>query len=93
MVIYKRDFQGIVAFPTEYETPLIIDTDAVVTFQIALESLQAIARRSAQVYQGVCSGEHIQLTQGGWDDIGRDAPHPVRRSPVIKVFGCQIAEG
>lgn len=45
MVISDFDFVGVAADPTEAQTPLVIDTDAVLTGTLAFERFEPVAGR------------------------------------------------
>src|SRR5690348_5667118 len=49
--------------PDEAHSPLPVDPNRMLTATIALECLQAVARRRAQVVQAGCRVDHIELAQ------------------------------
>jgi hypothetical protein len=60
--------------PSEADTPLIVDPDAVLAFAVALERLKTIGWRNSQIIKGEGIAEHTQLAPGHGLDIGRQAP-------------------
>ncbi len=60
MVVNNLHVVGIPIAPDKADTPLIVDADAVLSFSVALEGLQMIARRRGQVAE---FGGNIQLAQ------------------------------
>lgn len=49
--------------PHETDTPLVVDTDAVLPSTVALELLQSVARRDSQVLD-MCSGmDNLELAE------------------------------
>lgn len=69
MVINDLHILSAMPRPTEADSPLIIDPNAVLPLTVAPQSLQAIARRNAQVIEA--SGD-LELPQLATSD-GRDA--------------------
>jgi hypothetical protein len=43
---------GVAVTPSETDTPLVVDPDAVLAFAIAFEGFEPIGRRYAQIIQG-----------------------------------------
>lgn len=62
MVVDDRDVPRAVFSPTETDSPLIIDSDAVLSTPIAAELLQSVAWRHAQIGQILRAVEHLQLS-------------------------------
>ena len=60
MVIDDFDIVGISSVPSKADAPLVIDADAVLAGAVALQRLQTVAGRNAQIVQS-CRG--IQLSQ------------------------------
>lgn len=48
VVVCDFDFECVSRFPAEAETPLVIDTDAVLSGTGAFENFQSVTRRNAQ---------------------------------------------
>ena len=60
MVINDLHILSVMAGPSEADSPLIIDPDAVLPLPVAPQSLQSIAGRNAQVIE---AGGDFELTQ------------------------------
>ena len=80
MVITELNILGISIFPAKAQSPLVVDTKAMLTLSIMLERFQAIAGRAAQVVQIDSLVDHDQFASSG---IGN-----IRRSP----FGAKAGE-
>lgn len=57
--------------PRKADTPLVIDTDAVLSFAIPLQSFQPIRRGQAQVLDPDSRVERIELDEGPLLNIAR----------------------
>jgi hypothetical protein len=71
MIIHDFNVFGLVVRPFETDTPLIVDTNAILPGTIALQFLKVIARRGKQILQifGIIQVE--QLAAGGALNIFR----------------------
>jgi hypothetical protein len=49
MVVHDFDVVRITFVPTEAQPPLIVDSDGVLPFSVALEGLQSIPRQTSQI--------------------------------------------
>jgi hypothetical protein len=60
------DFDGVGAAlaPHETQAPLIVDTDAVLSFPVSAQGLKAIPGWNPQVIQSVSRVQHFQLAPG-----------------------------
>ena len=79
-------------FPTENDSILIIDADAVKALPVSFQGFQVVSRRGAQVDESMRSGQHIQLAQCSRDDVGRKTPRPRAWTAMIEVFGVGVAK-
>jgi hypothetical protein len=61
---------SIAILPNETDTPLVIDTDTVLTFSIAGQLLQMVGGWIAQVMQDFCRVKDFQFAAGGTLNIG-----------------------
>jgi hypothetical protein len=59
MIIHNLNIIGSIV-PPETNPPLFIDTDAVLTFSVTLECLEAVAWQSSQVFQSLGIVEYPQ---------------------------------
>jgi hypothetical protein len=62
MIIDNLDVFGVTCAPDKTETPLIVDTNAVLTGAVALERLKAIAWWNLQVVNRGCRIKNFQLS-------------------------------
>lgn len=88
VVIGNFDFVGVAADPTEAQTPLVIDTDAVLTGTLAFERFKPVAGRDAEIFEGVGTGKHVEFVDRSLDQIGREAGSLT----VPEFFGRLVAE-
>jgi len=51
MIICYFDFVDVSIFPTKADSPLIVDSDAILSPAVAFQSLKAVARRNSQIVQ------------------------------------------
>lgn len=65
---------GVAVTPSETDTPLVVDPDAVLAFAIAFEGFEPIGRRYAQIVQHAGVPQHAQLAACHRLDICRQAP-------------------
>jgi hypothetical protein len=69
VIVREPDIVSITRHPPEDYAPLVIDSDAVTAFQIAVQRLQAVPGRGHQILKAAGGVQHIELSQGD----GRDA--------------------
>jgi hypothetical protein len=65
------DIGGASFAPVETDAPLVVDADRILTPPLALQRLQAISRRRAQIAQCVRLIDQAQLPQRDRLDVGR----------------------
>lgn len=65
VIIDDRDMGRAVARPGEADSPLIIDTYAVLLGAVAIQAFQSIARRRAEIIKNGCSVQHRELAFRG----------------------------
>jgi len=64
MVVADLDVVGAILFPSETDSPLVIDPDAVLELAVPRELLEPVSGRSVKVSQ-CCSGlDHEELPVG-----------------------------
>jgi hypothetical protein len=56
--------------PAKNDTPLFVDADAMITFQISAQDFQPISRWSLQVNQPSCVMEHIKFSPSYSANVG-----------------------
>jgi hypothetical protein len=88
VVIGDFDFVGVAVDPAEAQTPLVIDTDAVLTDTLAFKRFEPVAGRDAEVIEGVGTGEQVEFIDRSLDQIGREAGSLT----VPEFFGRLVAE-
>jgi hypothetical protein len=84
---------GILFFPLKDDSPLIVDSDTMESFQITTESFQAITRRRSEIPEIGSGVQQVQFPERRFDDIGREFADLFGISSVIEVFGGFISEG
>ena len=62
MIIDDLDFEGVIAFPFEADSPLLIDPNAVLAFAFSFERFQAIAWWCREIIQILGVVENSQFT-------------------------------
>jgi hypothetical protein len=62
MIIYDFYAKGAIALPTEANTPLVINSNAILSFTVTAQLFQPVARRGDQVSQVFCIMQIQQLT-------------------------------
>lgn len=55
MIVHNFNVVSVSAFPPEADSPLVIHSDAMLTFAVSFQRLQTIARRHEQL-PNVCGG-------------------------------------
>ena len=70
MVVDDFDVVGVPAGPTETDTPLVIDADAVLSSAIASQLFEAVRGWNAKVDETGRGVEHEELPESGWLEIG-----------------------
>jgi hypothetical protein len=61
--------------PNEADTPLIVDTDAVLAFAVALQLFEPVAGRDAQIVDGFSGIKEKQLSVGRSLQIWSESAH------------------
>lgn len=61
MTIHDLHFKGITIPPFKADTPLLVDADAVLSYPVPFELLQAVCRWNTQVIQRDGPIQHPQL--------------------------------
>ncbi len=71
MVIDNFDIPGVAVLPFEADSPLIIDSDAVLAFPVILQLLEAIAWRDSEVVEADGSVDLEKFSEGHPVDFRR----------------------
>jgi len=71
MVINNFDIVRVAFVPSEANPPLVIDSDAPLSFPITMQPLEPVARRNSKVLDLRCSIEHPKLSKRHSLDIER----------------------
>jgi len=69
MVVDDLDRFGVRAGPCETDTPLRVDTNAVLAFTVAFQGFEPVARRHFQVTETFRTIQHSQFAHGGRLDV------------------------
>jgi len=89
VIIYDFDVVRVAAAPAKTDTPLAIDSDAVLAFPIAFECFQPIARWNEQILQANSCVQHAQLRQG---DLLNALRQSAGELAVPNLFGFAVAK-
>jgi hypothetical protein len=65
MIIDDFDIVSVANPPYETDSPLIVDSNAVLAFPVTAKFLEAVTRRHAQILQRLRIVQHRELTSGG----------------------------
>ena len=89
MIIDNLDVLRGALSPDETNSPLIIDSDALLPFPVAAQGLEPVSRNSGDVFQVFCVVEQPQLSAR---DLGNVAEPPVALA-VEQLLSVPAAEG
>lgn len=92
MVVNYLHLFGATVFPDEDDTPLLIDSDAVKSFQVSRKRFKPVARRGSQGIQGDRCVEQVQLPYRHEPDRCRNASCLARIASVEQVQSPSVAE-
>ena len=73
VVIGDFDVMGAILVPSEADAVLVVDPDRILPGAVALERLEPVARRGAQIIEPMGGVEHRQFSQGGPFDMHETA--------------------
>jgi len=90
MVVGDLNVVGIAFNEVEADTPLVVYRDRVLPSPVALQSVQAITGRNAQIIQITSQVEVFQPTQGSANQIRRK---PATLADTIQISRMMIREG
>jgi len=93
MVVGDAHIMRVAAAPTEDESPLGVDSNAVKTAKIPSQSFEAVSGRRAKVGQRPGGLEYVQLTQSSLSDIGRQASNNLLWFAMIERLRHPVAKG
>jgi hypothetical protein len=71
MVVNNFNVERVPRLPPKADSPLIVDTNTVLSGSLSPEPLQAVRRRHAQILKGSSPMEHPKFAQGNLLDISR----------------------
>ena len=74
MIINNLNLEGIAVSPPKADPPLVIDANAVLASAIALELLQAVAGRDAEIVELLGGIHQSQLAEHDAVKLGGEAP-------------------
>jgi len=89
MIIYNLDVLGSALSPNETDSPLIIDSYAVLPFPVAAQGLEPVSRNGRDIFQGFGIVEHAQFSAC---DVGNIAELPIALA-MEQFLGVTAAEG
>lgn len=91
MIVDDLDVVSIVADPTEADSELVVDANAVLTEPIASELLEAIGWRDFQVDESRGCIEHREFAQCGSLEVWRKPPHLPALKEALRVVVAEAA--
>lgn len=71
MIILNNDIVGIAFFPAEADAPLLIDTDAELSFAVSLKCFETVRWRNTQVVEVNRLIKHSELVQSPLLNLSR----------------------
>lgn len=77
VVVDDLDLEGVTSVPSEADTPLLIDSDAVLAGSISGKSLKAVCGWDTEVDEVPCMIEHGELVERTLLDVARKFPRPL----------------
>ncbi len=77
--------------PPENDAPLVVDTDAMIASEIAMQGFEAIIRWRHEIRESAGGVHHIQLADGNLLDVHPAAPF-ADGAVVEQVFGVFVVE-
>ena len=89
MIIYDFNIERIAVFPQKANSPLIVDSDAIVTLPVTRQRLKPVSRNSRDVLQFLGIVEHPELPPR--DDF--DAAKLATMEAIEQFRGFLAAEG
>jgi hypothetical protein len=89
VVIHDLNIISISRAPTETDPPLLVDSDAVLTFSVSFESFQSISRRYPEVVEDRGCIEHPEFSKRNSLD---PRPQFLGRQSLEEAFGVAVSE-
>jgi hypothetical protein len=83
MIIHNFHIMGVTLMPAETNTPLVVDTDAVLTPPVTFQTLQPIPRWRQQVAQILGFRQVTQFTPGGSLNVRRQPPGHLPKKDLL----------
>jgi hypothetical protein len=74
MVVYNFNFVGVSGHPFETNSPLLVDSDAMLPFPVALQGFQCVSRRNPEIFEPNCGIQELQFMQGLLLDVAWQSP-------------------
>ena len=76
MVVDDLDIASVSVRPPEAYSPPIVDADTELAFSVSRKLFESVARRYAEIIEGLCGVQHVQLYQRSPLDVRREFPGP-----------------
>ena len=92
MVVYETNLMGVGRFPPKHDTPLVVDSDAMVALEITPERFETIPWWQPDVLYGSCCVEEIELSNSCANNFRRVPPQSINRSPMENCLCTLVAE-
>ena len=86
MIVSDFDVMGIRPDPSEADSPLVIDTDAVLALPVTAQCLQSVRWRNPEVSEGLSIIQHSELPACDFLDLWREALRPFPLPDHFSVF-------
>jgi hypothetical protein len=65
VVIHDLDIVCVATSPSETDSPLVVDSDAVLTLSATHQPFQSIPRWNPQIFYRLCRIQHYELSESG----------------------------
>ena len=93
MTVNEGHFLGITPAPPEDDSPLVVNSNAVKTYEVAAQVLQPVARRASQILNLVCCIQDVQFSQNLPANVVGEFPNSAGWPPVKKILGRSVPKG
>jgi hypothetical protein len=89
MIVDDLDVVRVCSEPAEADSPLIVDSDAVLASSVTGEFFKAIRRRDAEINEAGRGIEHNEFAKGNSVKVRRHSANPL---PFEKALGVGVAK-
>jgi hypothetical protein len=89
VIVYDLDIVSVSIPPTEADTPLVVDPNAVLSFPVSSQFLKAISWRDKKIIQLLRRVQQEQLPLSDAPQIRREFLHGLAVKYLFSFFGCK----